>query len=82
MMNVNFDELRNVPANFKYYRESLGLNYTDTAKLIGFDVSYPRKIENAERFDMRLSTALAICKAFQITLDDLLYRNPEDGGGG
>jgi len=80
MMNVNFDELHNIPANFKHHRERLGLNYTQAAKLIGFDISYPRRIEKAERIDMKLSTALAICRGFDITLNELLYQNIGDEG--
>ena len=59
-------------------RRRLNLTLNTAAKLAGVDRSVLSKIETGERADVRLSTAVSLCRALGLSLDDVtgLNRRP------
>ncbi len=76
MIDRNNPLLRNLPHNLKFFREKKGFTKSEVGRRTGCCQSWLSSAEKSERVDMNISTMLALCKAFKITPDDLLYREP------
>jgi transcriptional regulator with XRE-family HTH domain len=57
-------------------RERLGLTLNEAARRANVDKGLLYRIETGERTDVRLSTAVALCKALGLSLDYIASRKP------
>lgn len=72
-----FPELKNIPANARYFREKAGMNMSQVKRKVGVDPSALRKLESGRMYNPSIATLLALVEAYDCELNDLVYRIPE-----
>ena len=74
--SILHEEYDNFKQNIKYYRKKLNLTQEDLAEKADLSISYIKQIESCKEYkNVTLSTMLNICKALNISINDLFSNN-------